>query len=186
MLRSLWPDRWRGEHQYAIDLPGYVALEAADDLSLALARLRQRCALLHIPPACDDLVASEPDRSCTAHGWPPGCHLGLGGGVLPFQRRLPRATLRTDWRRKPRSSTSEDCLRPRSAASRRGRFASPWLDTGAGACETNGVSASLVGGALRPNPNARRRGRDRGTLRRGARRSGPTRTQSTGASRPMH
>ena len=35
---------------------------------------------------------------------------------------------------------------------RRGRFASPWLDTGAGACETNGVSASLVGGALRPNP----------------------------------
>src|SRR5829696_6321852 len=39
MLPSLWPDRRRGGHQYAIDLPGYVALEAADNLSLALALL---------------------------------------------------------------------------------------------------------------------------------------------------
>jgi hypothetical protein len=39
MLLSLWPDRRRGGHQYAIDLPGYVALEAADNLSLALALL---------------------------------------------------------------------------------------------------------------------------------------------------
>ena len=39
MLPSLWPDRRRGAHQYAIDLPGYIALEAADDLSLALALL---------------------------------------------------------------------------------------------------------------------------------------------------
>src|ERR687897_2787836 len=37
MLPSLWPDRRRGGHQYAIDLPGYIALEAADDLWLALA-----------------------------------------------------------------------------------------------------------------------------------------------------
>src|SRR5829696_8859911 len=37
MLPPLWPDRRRGGHQYAIDLPGYIALEAADDLSLALA-----------------------------------------------------------------------------------------------------------------------------------------------------
>src|SRR5829696_686735 len=40
MLPSLWPDRRRGGHQYAIDLPGYIALEAADDLSLALALRR--------------------------------------------------------------------------------------------------------------------------------------------------
>src|SRR5215218_1869932 len=39
MLLSLWPDRRRGGHQYAMDLPGYVALEAADNLSLALALL---------------------------------------------------------------------------------------------------------------------------------------------------
>src|SRR5215203_3342607 len=39
MLPPLWPDRRRGGHQYAIDLPGYIALEAADDLSLALALL---------------------------------------------------------------------------------------------------------------------------------------------------
>ena len=38
-MPSLWPDRRRGAHQYAIDLPGYIALEAADDLSLALALL---------------------------------------------------------------------------------------------------------------------------------------------------
>jgi hypothetical protein len=25
MLPSLWPDRRRGGHQYAIDLPGYIA-----------------------------------------------------------------------------------------------------------------------------------------------------------------
>jgi hypothetical protein len=51
--------------------------------SLALARLRQRCASRRTP-AYDDLGASEPDKS--------------------------------------RSSTCEDCLRPRSVASRRGRY----------------------------------------------------------------
>jgi hypothetical protein len=32
------------------------------------------------------------------------------------------------------------------------------MDTGAGACETNEVSDSLVGGALRPNPSGDARG----------------------------
>src|SRR5918993_2131818 len=52
--------------QHAVDLPCNVALEAADDLSLALARLRQRCASRRTP-WCDALGASGPDRSCTAH-----------------------------------------------------------------------------------------------------------------------
>ena len=46
MLPSLWPDRRRGGHQYAIDLPGYVALETADDLWLALAFCEAPCDVL--------------------------------------------------------------------------------------------------------------------------------------------
>ena len=59
--------------QHAVDLPGYVALEAADDLSLALAL---RGAPRDVFLRATDLGASGTGRSCTARGWLPGCHRG--------------------------------------------------------------------------------------------------------------
>jgi hypothetical protein len=53
---------------YAIELPDYIALEAADDLWLALARLRHPLRLATPPtPWCHHLGTSEPHRSSTAH-----------------------------------------------------------------------------------------------------------------------
>jgi hypothetical protein len=72
-------------------------------------------------PWCADLGPSEPCRSCTTLGWRPGCHRGCGDGSQPCQRKPGQQRHRRGWRRRPRSSTSRDCLRLRSAASRRGR-----------------------------------------------------------------
>ena len=83
----------RDEH--AVDLPGYVAFEAADDLSFALARLRQRCASLRTPACADPAHPGQAGHVQRAVGFPVATAVeamphdlaggGFDGGATPHR-----------------------------------------------------------------------------------------------------
>jgi hypothetical protein len=119
MLPSLWPDRRRGGHQYAIDLPGYIALEAADDLSLALALL---CAPRDV--LLGATISSHPSQTDHVQ------RTALASRLPPRLRRCPttlpvEASMGETPHRLAKDASLLNLLglslRPRSAAWRRGR-----------------------------------------------------------------